>query len=110
MGAVRAGDDQRDCAMRDLLAKLNGSARHALQRLSSRDETRYSARNHASARHGTLLVSEPHPAHVAAQCAGHAIGHRLGMIPASERQSSAIGEIADSNECGIAITNDMEAT
>jgi len=110
MGAVRPGDDERDTAMRDLLAKLHCGARHAVQRLGSRHETRYSSRNHASARHGTLFLSESHPADVATQRAGDAVGDGLGMIPAAERQSGAIREIADSNERGIAITNDVQAT
>jgi len=97
-------------AMRDLLAKLHCGARHAVQRLGSRDETRHSPRNQASARHGTLFLSEPHPTDVATQRPGDAVGDRLGMIPARERQSGAIREIADGNERGMAVSNDVQAT
>src|SRR6267378_1601841 len=96
--------------MRELLAKLYRRACHAVQGLGSRDKTRHSSRNHASARRGTLFLGESHPTDVATQRAGHPIGDRLHVIPAGERQSGAIREITDGNERGIAVTNDVQAT
>jgi len=107
MGAIGPGDDERDTAMRDLLAKLHRGAGHAVQRQGSGDETRYSSRHHAGAWCGALFLREPHPTHIAPQRPGHAISERLGMIAASERQPGAIREITDGNECGIAVTNDV---
>src|SRR5438132_13473886 len=110
MGAVRPGDDERDTTVRDLLAKLHRGAGPAVQRQGSRDETRYASRDHAGTRRGALFLREPHPTDIAPQRPGHAIGERLGMIPAGECQPGAIREVADGNEGGIAVTNDVQAT
>src|SRR5206468_6991394 len=110
MSAIGPGEDERDTTMRDLLAKLHRGAGHAVQRQGSRDETRYSSRDHAGARRGALFLREPHPTDIATQRPGHAIGERLGMIAAGERQPGAVREIADGYERGIAVTNDMQAT
>src|SRR6266446_10830220 len=110
MGAVRPGDDEHDTTTRDLLAKLHRGAGHAVQRQGSRDETRYASRDHAGARRGALFLRESHPTDIATQRPGHAFGERLGMIASGERQPGAIREIADGNERGIAVTNDVQAT
>src|SRR6266478_122059 len=110
MSAIGPGDDEYDATMRDLFAKLHRGASHAVQRQGSRDETRYASRDHAGARRGALFLRDPHATDIAPQRPGHAIGERLGMIPAGECQPGAIREIADGNEGGIAVTNDVQAT
>src|SRR5258707_7351923 len=92
MGAIGPGDDERDTAMRDLLAKLPRGAGHAVQRQGSGDETRDSSRHHAGARCGALFLREPHPTDVPPQRPGHAIGESLGVIAAgvADRKSTRL--------------------
>ncbi|PYP08491.1 MAG: hypothetical protein DMD59_12075 [Gemmatimonadetes bacterium] len=100
--------DQRHGAMRDLLAELDRSARHALERHGAGQHSRHPAGHNPRARNAGLLFGQSHAGDKAPQRAGDDIDQHLGVGGALEHEAGRVGKVADGDIRGLGVADDMQ--